>query len=91
MSMWVLVMSLFWSLVEVHSQQTFPYVSFMNQTLKNHSYVDLSLVGDRWDGNCVQCHTDMDACQSPVQGVHPSRAFNRGDWYFPDGATLTYL
>ena len=41
----VAVVSL-WSLVEVHSQQTFPYVCFMNQTLANHSYVDLSLVGD---------------------------------------------
>ena len=37
----VLLLSVFWSLV--HSQ-TFPYVSFMGQTLANHSYVDLSTV-----------------------------------------------
>ena len=90
MSMWVLLLSLLWSLVEVHSQQTFPYVSFMSQTLTNHSYVDLSLVGDRRDGNGVQCHTDMDACCSAVQRVHPSRVFNRGDWYFPDGTRLPF-
>ena len=40
----VCLLSLLWSLVEVHSQ-TFPYVSFNGQTLVNHSYVDLSLVG----------------------------------------------
>ena len=40
----LLVLSLLYSLVEVHSQ-TFPYVSFMGQTLASHSYVDLSLVG----------------------------------------------
>ena len=35
-----------WSLVEVHSQTEFPYVSFMGETLPNHSYVDLTLVGE---------------------------------------------
>ena len=85
--MWVLLLSLLWSLVEVHSQQTFPHVSFMNQTLTNHSYVDLSLVGG---GNGVQCHTDMDACCSAVQRVHPYRVFNRGDWYFPGGTRLPF-
>ena len=38
------VLSLFWSLV--HCQQTYPYVSFMGQTLVNHSFVNLSTVGD---------------------------------------------
>ncbi|CAI8028828.1 hypothetical protein GBAR_LOCUS16382, partial [Geodia barretti] len=37
-----------WSVGEVYCQ-TFPYVSFMSQTLANHSYVDLSIVG-RPDG-----------------------------------------
>ena len=51
------------SLVEVHCQQTFPYVSFMGQTLVNHSYVDLSTVGYSSDGsNRVQCHTDLSTC-----------------------------
>ena len=40
----VVSLSLLWCLVEGNSQ-TFPYVSFMGQTLANHSYVDLSLVG----------------------------------------------
>ena len=31
-----------WSVGEVCSQ-TFPYVTFLGQTLANHSYVDLSL------------------------------------------------
>ena len=75
-----LSLPLIWSLVEVHSQ-TYPYVSFMGQTLANHSYVNLSLVGDS-DSDTVQCHTDLSTCCSSPQGVH------RGDWYFPDGARL---
>ena len=70
------------SLVEVHCQ-TFPYISFMGQTLVNHSYVDLSLVGYSSDGsNSVQCHTDLSTCCSGSQGFH------RGDWYFPSGDRL---
>ena len=65
-------------LVEVNSQQTFPYVSFMGQTLANHSYVDLSLVGQDGSGSdSVQCHTDLSTCCSNPQGSH------RGDWYSP--------
>ena len=71
-----------WSLVEVHSQQTFPFVSFMGQTLTNHSYVDLSLVEQpELGGASVQCHTDLSTCCTGIQGDH------RGDWYFPDGTT----
>ena len=85
MSMWVLVLSLLWSLVEVNSQQTFPYVSFMGQTLANHSYVDLSLVGNDYSGyDSVQCHTDLDSCCSGADGAH------RGDWYFPNGTRLPF-
>ena len=73
------------SLVEVHCQQTFPYVSFMGQTLVNHSYVDLSTVGNSSNGNnSVQCHTDLGTCCSSSQGPH------RGDWYFPDGTRLPF-
>ena len=80
----LLVLSLLWSLVEVHSQ-TAPYVSFMGRTLANHSYVDLSLVGDDGSGSdSVQCHIDLDWCCSGAQGPH------RGDWYFPDGTRLQF-
>ena len=68
---------LLWSLVEVHSQSA-PYVSFMGQTLANHSYVNLSLVGQDGSGSdSVQCHTDLSTCCSSTQGGH------RGDWYSP--------
>ena len=83
--MCVLLLSLLWSLVEVHSQQTFPYVSFMGQTLANHSYVDLSLVGhDPSGSDSVQCHTDLSMCCTNSQGSH------RGDWYFPDKNRLPF-
>ena len=81
-----IVIFLSWSLVEVHSQ-TFPYVSFMNQTLDNHSYVDLSLVGrpDRLEGgHSVECHTDLTSCCRRDDGVH------RGDWYYPNGVRLPF-
>ena len=83
MSRCVLLLSLLSSLVEVHSQ-TFPYVSFLGQTLANHSYVNLSLVGDDYGSDSVQCHTDLTTCCSIVQGSH------RGDWYFPDGDRLPF-
>ena len=80
----LLLFSVLWSLVEVNSQ-TAPYVSFMGQTLANHSYMDLSLVGQDGSGSdSVQCHTDLSTCCSPVQGSH------RGDWYFPDGNRLPF-
>ena len=78
----LLLLGLFWSLA--HSQRV-PYVSFMSQTLANHSYVVLSLVGDYSnDGEGVQCHTDLSTCCSRFQGSH------RGDWYFPDGTRLPF-
>ena len=78
----VVSLSLLCSLVEVHSQ-TFPYVSFRGQSLANHSYVDLSLVGISKNGSdSVQCHTDLTTCCSSGQGIH------RGDWYFPNGTRL---
>ena len=80
----LLLFSLLWSLVEVNSQ-TAPYVSFMGQTLANHSYVDLSLVGDDGSGSdSVQCVTDLSTCCSGTYGSH------RGDWYFPNGVRLPF-
>ena len=74
----LLLLCLLWSLVEVHSQ-TAPYVSFMGETLPNHAYVNLSLVGDDYSGNdSVQCHTDLATCCTAMQGQH------RGDWNAPD-------
>ena len=67
------------------SQHTFPYLSFMGQTLANHSYVDISQVGNHYSGSDgVQCHTDLSTCCSMTQGPH------RGDWYFPDGDRLPF-
>ena len=74
-------------LVEVHSQQTFPYVSFgsMGPALANNSYVDLSLVGSAGDNrDSVVCHTDLSTCCSGGQGIH------RGNWSFPDGTVLPF-
>ena len=78
----VCVLLVLLSLVEVHCQQTVPYVSFMDQTLADHSYVDISQVGT--DGDSVQCHTDLMTCCNMNQGSH------RGDWYFPDGDRLPF-
>ena len=87
MRRYLLLLTLLWSLVEeVHSQQTFPYVTFMGQTLADHSYVDLSTVGSAGDNSDgVVCHTDLSTCCSGSQGPH------RGDWYFPNGTLLPSL
>ena len=78
----VVVVAVLWSLGQ---SQAFPYVSFMGQTLVNHSYVDLSLVGSNISGSdSVQCHTDLSTCCSSAQGPH------RGDWYFPNGNKLPF-
>ena len=78
----LLLLGLFWSLA--HSQRV-PYVSFMSQTLANHSYVDLSYVGNDLSGsNSVQCITDLGTCCSYTQGPHS------GDWNFPNGTRLPF-
>ena len=76
------VIWLCWSVEKVCSQ-TFPYVSFMGQTLANHSYVDLSLVGTS-GSRSVQCHTDLLTCCNGAYGNH------RGDWYFSNGNRLPF-
>ena len=60
----------------------FPYVSFMGETLPNHSYVDLSLVGNGTSNDRLVCHTDLTTCCTSTQGA------GHGDWYFPDGKRL---
>ena len=81
----LLLMLFCWSVGEVYCQQTFPYASFNGQTQANHSYVDVSLVGDDGSGSdSVQCITDLSTCCTGTQGIH------RGDWYFPDGDRLPF-
>ena len=79
------LMMVCWTVGEVYCQ-TSPYVSFMNQTLANHSYVDLSLVGNDLSGSdSIQCITNHYGCCSVTEGPH------RGDWYFPDGTRLPFF
>ena len=78
------LLCLLWSLVEVQSQTEYPYISFMGTTLPNHSYVDLSQVGNDFmgsDSDTVQCHTDLSTCCRNTSGKH------RGDWFAPGNDT----
>ena len=57
----------------------------MGETLPNHAFVNLSLVGNADDGSdSVQCHTDLSTCCSGAQGA------DRGDWYFPSAVRLGF-
>ena len=80
----VSLLSLLWSLVEVHCQ-TAPYISFVVDDVPNHGYVDLGQVGSDLSGSdSVQCITDLSTCCTGAQGAH------RGDWYFPDETRLPF-
>ena len=80
------LLCLLWSLVEVHSQTQYPYVSFMGEVLPNHAYVDLSLVGNDDSGSdSVQCHTDLSTCCTGAQGEH------HGDWIPPGSEEILPL
>ena len=78
-------------LMEVHCQ-TFPYASFLEKTLPNHAYLNISLVRNRIvqgrsledpnDG--VKCHTNLSTCCRRDDGEH------RGDWFFPNGTKLPF-
>ena len=80
------LLCLLWSLVEVQSQTKYPYITFRGDTLPNHSYVDLSEVGDvrrGSDSNTLQCHTDLETCcRSQSNGIP-----GRGDWFAPGSDT----
>ena len=81
----VCLVTLLWSLVEVHSQTSTPFISFMGRTLDNHSYVDFNQVGWAGDGSdSVRCHTELETCCSSAQGNL------RGDWFFPNGSVLPF-
>ena len=75
---------LLWSLVEVHSQTPpAPYLTFMGETLPNHSYVNLSALGDIDNENDhVVCHTDLTSC------CGGNDRDDRGYWYSTAGAEL---
>ena len=63
------------------SQTDYPFVTFMGENLPDHSYIDLTLVGEvKADGimNIVRCNTDLDTCCVGMQG----------DWYFPNGTSV---
>ena len=79
-----LLLCLFSALVEVHSQ-TAPYLTFLGNIISNNSYVDLNTVGtDSGNVDAVQCHTDLQTCCGPAQGL------DRGGWYFPNGNRLQF-
>ena len=81
----IIITPFLWSLVKVHSQQTFPYVSFKGSILDNHSYVNLERVGENSNGTVdnVRCHTDLVSCCV-------GKLSHRGDWYFPNGTRLPF-
>ena len=82
----LLLCLLLWSLVD---SQTVPYVSFRGETLPNHGYVDLSLVGDAENGSdSVQCHTDLNTCCTSSEGLASA---DRPDWYFPNGTEMGFF
>ena len=70
------------ALVKVYTQ-TVPYVTFMGNSISNHSFVNLTTVGTDYN-NTVKCHTDLCSCCSGAQGPH------RGNWYFPNGNRLPF-
>ena len=55
----------------------------MGETLPNHSYVDLSALGelDNVDDHVV-CHTDLTTCCGGYD------CYDRGYWYFPNEDVL---
>ena len=75
----LLVLCLISSLVEVHSEmQPVPYITFLDNYVPNHGYLDIAAVGSAVDGSdSVKCHTDLSTCCRYTQGT------DRGDWYAP--------
>ena len=55
----------------------------MGETLPNHTYADLTLVGNL-AGEGIQCRTDLSTCCSSSEGEH------RANWSFPDGTRLPF-
>ena len=79
------LLCLLWSLVEVQSETEYPYLTFRGNNLPNHSYVDITEVGNVKSGddsNTVQCHTDLVACCADSNPLPP------GDWFRPGNTKL---
>ena len=79
-----LLLCLLWSLVGVQSQTEYPYLTFMGNNLPNHSYVDITQVGEERNdpgSNTVQCHTDLEDCCRDSEALPP------GDWFAPGSDT----
>ena len=71
-------------LIRAHgqSQTHYPFVTFMGENLPDHSYIDLTLVGEvKAAGimDIVRCKTDLDTCCDGDR---------LGDWYFPNGTSV---
>ena len=67
--------------LEVNSQ-TFPLLTFGNDVIPNHGYVDLGLTGTSFTSS-IRCRTDLSSCCTSQQGDH------RGQWYFSNGQPVT--
>ena len=81
----VCLVTLLWSLEEVHSQTSTPFISFRGNILDNNSYVELNQVGRAGDGSdSVRCRSELVMCCSGTQGNL------RGIWFFPSGGRLPF-
>ena len=78
----MVLLCLLYALVVVYPQEV-PYISFMGTNLPNHSFINLTLVGE-YSSDGVQCHTDLVTCCSAKEGP------DRGDWYYPNGDRLKF-
>ena len=69
---------------------TAPYISFLGETLPNHAYVDLNLVGYSDSGrDSVQCHTNLSSCCGHNPGAD---GYGSGEWFAPtDNASTSML
>ena len=76
------LLCLLWSLVEVQSQTEYPHLTFRGNHLSNHSYVDITEVGNDKSNNTVWCHTDLVGCCADNQLLPP------GDWFTPINTKL---
>ena len=77
MIMFYVLVSLLWSFANANVG-TFPYITFVGQTLPNNAYISFSRLelGGFNDGNGIICHTDASYCCSS----------NTAEWIFPNGS-----
>ena len=77
--MYYVLVSLLWLLVKANVG-TFPYITFVGQTLPNNSYISFSHLelGGFNNGNGIICHTNATFCCSS----------NLAKWIFPNGSDV---